>query len=169
MKVLRSFDRVLTNIISALLVLSLVTMLTMSAVQVILRLIFHSGTLWGDIAARYLVMWVGFLGAYLATREDRHLRIDVLTRFLKPKVRLWFNAFSDLFAAVICYFLIRAGWTFVVLGMDADSILFLGLSQKTAAMIVPVGFALMMIQFLIRMIESINKATGKTETEAAAS
>jgi TRAP-type C4-dicarboxylate transport system permease small subunit len=70
---------------------------------------------------------------------------------------------------VICYFLIRAGWTFVLLGMDADSILFLDLSQKTAAMIVPVGFTLMMIQFLIRMIESINKATAKTETEVAAS
>ena len=169
MKILRLFDRILTSIVSALLVLTLVTMLAMAALQVVLRLFFHSGILWGDIFARYLVMWVGFLGAYLATRQDRHLRIDVLTRFLNPKLRLWFNAFADLFAAVICYFLIRAGWTFVTLGMDADSMLFPGVSQQTAAMIVPVGFALMMIQFLIRTVESISKATGKTETEVAAS
>jgi len=168
MKLLRFIDRTLTFIVSSLLVLSLVTMLAMAALQVILRLFFHSGILWGDIAARYLVMWVGFMGAYLATREDRHLRIDVLTRFLQPNIRLWFNAFTDLFAAVICFFLIKAGWIFVTLGMDANSILFLSISQKTAAMIVPAGFALMMIQFLIRMIESINKALHKSEAEVAA-
>ncbi len=169
MKTLRFLDRTLTSIVSALLVLSLVTMLILAAIQVFLRGFFHSGILWGDIVARYLVMWVGFMGAYLATHEDRHLRIDVLTRFLKPKVRLWFNAFTDLFAAVICFFLIRAGWTFVMLGMDPNSILFLNISQKTAAMIVPVGFAIIMIQFLIRMIDSINKAIRKTDAEVAAS
>jgi TRAP-type C4-dicarboxylate transport system permease small subunit len=169
MKLLRFFDRTLTAIVSVLLVLTLVTMLTLAATQVFLRGLFHSGILWGDVAARYLVMWVGFLGAYLATHEDRHLRIDILTRFLKPNTRLWFNAFTDLFAAAICYFLIRAGWTFVVLGMDADAILFLHVSQKTAAMIVPAGFALIMLQFLIRTIESITRALRKTGTEVTVS
>lgn len=170
MNILRLLNRVLTTIVSSFLILSLAIMLTMAVTQVLLRDIFHTGIIWGDIAARYMVMWVGFMGAYLATSEDRHLRIDVFTRFLKPGARLWFNAFSDLFAAVICYFLMRAGWTFVVLGMDEKAILFLNLSQKTAGMIVPVGFALMMIQFLIRMIENIVKALRhESETEVRAS
>jgi C4-dicarboxylate transporter DctQ subunit len=169
MNILRRCDRILTHIVSTILVLAVVFMLTLAVLQVFLRDLFHTGILWGDIAARYLVMWVGFLGAYLATREDRHLRIDIFTRFLKPGIRSWFNAFCDLFAAVICYFLVRAGWTFVVLGMDSRTILFLNLSQKTAAMIVPAGFALIMIQFLIRMIENIARAVRGTDPEVTVS
>lgn len=169
MNVLRVFDRTLTKIVSTSLILTLVAMIILASVQVFLRGLFHTGILWGDIVARYLVMWVGFLGAYLATHEDRHLRIDFFTRFLGPRIRLWFNAFCDLFAAVVCYFLIRAGWTFVVIGMDPQAILFLQITQKTAAMIVPAGFALIMIQFLIRMIENIVRAVRVLEPEVKAS
>ena len=48
--------------------------------------------LWGDMAARHLVIWVGFFGAYLATPWRRGISTSsVLTRFLGPRVRLWFN------------------------------------------------------------------------------
>jgi TRAP-type C4-dicarboxylate transport system permease small subunit len=39
--------------------------------------------------------------------------------------------------------------------MDADSMLFLQISQRMAAMILPVGFGLIMVQFLLRMIVNV--------------
>jgi len=168
MKVLRAVDRLLTGLVSGLLVLAFTLMLGLAAAQVILRGAFHAGILWGDIAARHLVIWVGFFGAFLATRGDKHFHIDVLTRFLKPLARVWFAAFSDLFASVVCYFLIRASWTFVTVGMDPEATLFLHIPQAAAAMIVPCGFGLMMVQFLLRMVESINRALrGNPQEEPA--
>ena len=165
MKYLRLADRGLTAAVSALLVLSFAVMLGLAALQVILRGVFQTGLLWGDVAARQLVMWVGFFGAYLASRENRHFRIDVLTRFLPDRARLWFSAVSDLFAAVICYFLLRASLTFVDVGIDPDAIAFLHIPQRWIAMIIPAGFALVMVQFLVRMGVSVENALRGTVPE----
>ena len=158
MKYLRLADRGLTALVSTLLVLSFGVMLGLAGLQVILRGVFHTGLLWGDVAARQLVIWVGFFGAYLASRENRHFRIDVLTRFLPVRIRLWFNAASDLFAAVICYLLLRASMTFVDVGIEPDATAFLHIPQRMIAMIIPAGFALVMVQFLVRMVVSVETA-----------
>jgi TRAP-type C4-dicarboxylate transport system permease small subunit len=39
--------------------------------------------------------------------------------------------------------------------MDPESVVFLGIPQRYLAMIVPTGFGLIMVQFLIRLIESV--------------
>jgi len=158
MSLLRIVDRATTLLVTTCLVVAFAVMLGLAVVQLFLRSVFHGGSLWGDIAARHLVIWVGFFGAYLATHENKHFRIDILTRFLSQGLRLWFNAFSDLFAAVVCSLLFRASLTFVYVGMDPESIVFLRIPQQVVAYIVPVGFALITVQFLIRMIVSISDA-----------
>jgi TRAP-type C4-dicarboxylate transport system permease small subunit len=168
MNVLRTFDRILTKAVTWLLMFFFVMMLGIAALQVLLRLFFHTGITWGDIAARHMVLWVGFFGAYMATREDKHFHIDILTRFLHPKLKSWFAAFSDLFAIVICYFMLQASLTFVSVGMDADSMLFLQVPQRAVAIIVPLGFGLILVQFLLRMIENIVRAIRGPEAEEPA-
>ncbi len=165
MTILRVFDRALTAVVSGLLVLAFSLMLGLAALQVFLRFFLHTGLLWGDIAARNLVIWVGFFGAYLATRENKQFRIDVLTRLIPPRLRLWLAALTDLFAAAVSYFLLRASITFVEVGIDPDSVAFLKIPQTVIAMIVPVGFGLIVIQFVLRLIESIVGALGKPAPE----
>jgi TRAP-type C4-dicarboxylate transport system permease small subunit len=158
MKVIGLIDRGLTAIVTALLVCSFTLMFGLSVSQVLLREIIHATTLWGDLAARHLVIWVGFFGAYLASRGKRHFHIGFLHRFMGPRSRPWFDLAADLFAAVICALLVAAGWTFVTLGLDPAAVLFLGIPQTAAALIVPVGFGLMMLQFLLRTIQGLVKA-----------
>jgi len=169
MSIVSALDRILTKAVTWLLVTFFVVMLGIAALQVLLRLFFHTGIFWGDIAARHMVLWVGFFGAYMATREDKHFHIDVLTRFLHPKLEAWFGAFSDLFALVICYLMLQASLTFVEVGMDADSMLFLQVPQRAAAIIVPLGFGLILIQFLLRMIENIVRGVRGPAGEGPAS
>jgi TRAP-type C4-dicarboxylate transport system permease small subunit len=158
MKVIGLIDRGLTALVTALLVCSFTLMLGLAVAQVLLREIIHMTIPWGDLAARHLVIWVGFFGAYLASRDERHFHIGFLARFLGPRSRPWFNAVSDLFAALICAFLVMAGWTFVNVGLDPTAILFLGIRQTSAALIVPAGFGLMTVQFALRTTQSLVKA-----------
>jgi TRAP-type C4-dicarboxylate transport system permease small subunit len=167
-KVIRLIDRILTAVVTAVLICSFSVMLGLAFLQVFLRDAFHTGIPWGDIAARQLVVWVGFFGAYLATRSNKHFRIDVLTRFLGPRLRLWFNALSDIFAALICFFLVIASRTFVSVGLDPGATLFLGIPQTAAAAIVPAGFGLIMVQFLLRTIEALDAAIRGVEPGQAA-
>jgi TRAP-type C4-dicarboxylate transport system permease small subunit len=145
-------------IVNGLLVTAFAVMLGLAALQVFLRFFFHTGILWGDVAARNLVIWVGFFGAFLAARENKHFRIDVLTRLIPHRLQPWLAALTELFAAVIAYFLLRASITFVNVGIDPDAVLFLGIPQTAIAIIVPIGFGLLVIQFLFRALESIAAA-----------
>ena len=142
-------------------------MLALSVLQLLLRGTLHTSISWGDVAARQLVIWVGFFGAYIATRGGKHFHIDVLTRLFPPRARLWINSVTDLFTAVVCFFLVRAGATFVSAGLDPHATLFLGIPQTAAAMIVPAGFALITLQLLFRTLESVRKALGGAAPEGA--
>jgi len=158
MKIIGLIDRGLTALVTALLVASFTVMLGLAVAQVLLREIIHATLPWGDLAARHLVIWVGFFGAFLASRGERHFHIGFLTRLMGPRFRPWLTLVSDLFAALICAFLVAAGWTFVTVGLDPASVLFLGIRQRTAALIVPAGFGLMTVQFTLRAIQSLAKA-----------
>ncbi len=157
MKAVALIDRGLTALVTACLVCSFTLMIGLAAAQVLLRQLFHTSIPWGDLAARNLVIWVGFFGAYLAGREDRHFHIEFLARFLGPRSRQLSRAIADLIAALICGFLVVAGWTFVTVGLDPKAVVFLGIHQSTAALIVPAGFLLMALQFALRAVQSLEK------------
>ena len=158
MKIVRLIDRGLTALVTVLLVCSFTLMLGLAAVQVVLREIMHTNILWGDMAARHLVIWVGFFGAYLASRGGRHFHIGFLSRLLGPRMR----AVVRRRLRRLCRRGLRvprgAGWTFVTVGLDPHAILFLGIRQTAAAMIVPAGFLLMALQFTLRTVQGVGKA-----------
>ena len=51
--------------------------------QIVARIAFDSG--WSEIddALRAMVLWIALIGAMIAAREDRHLAIDALSRFVR--------------------------------------------------------------------------------------
>jgi TRAP-type C4-dicarboxylate transport system permease small subunit len=167
-RALERLERVLATAAASLLICAFALMLGIAALQLFLRAAFRSSIPWGDIAARQLVIWVGFLGAFLATRGGKHFRIDVVTRLFPPRARAWVTVVTDLLGAVICVFLAKAGATFVTAGLDPHAILFLGIPQAAAAMIVPAGFALVALELLLRSLRGAARAAGGLPPQGAA-
>jgi len=151
MKILLRFDTVLTRIEGALLVLFLSVMVVLSFVQVVLRNGFSESLLWGDILLRHLVLWIGFVGAALATSKDRHINIDAITRFLTPRLKGIAKIVTNLFAATVCYFLFRASLTFLGNELSDSSTVYGEISALYSQIIIPVGFSLIILHFLIRI------------------
>jgi TRAP-type C4-dicarboxylate transport system permease small subunit len=151
MKILRRLDTVLTKIEGTLLVTFLSIMLVLSFVQVVLRNAFSESLLWGEILLRHLVLWIGFLGAALATSRDRHINIDALTRFLTPRFRVTSKIITNLFAATVCYFLFDASLTFLSNEVSEGSTMFGDIPAIYSQIIIPVGFGLIIVHFLIRI------------------
>ena len=50
--------------------------------QILLRNLFGGGISWADPFLRTLVVWTAVLGALAAVRDDKHIAVDVLQRFL---------------------------------------------------------------------------------------
>ena len=74
--------RYLHRLEDSLLVFSLLAMLLIALGQIVLRNGFDSGVLWAESFARILVLWVAMLGAMVATRENNHISIDAVSRYL---------------------------------------------------------------------------------------
>lgn len=137
------------------LVLVLAIMVIFAFLQVVLRNIFNEGILWGDILLRHLVLWVGFLGASLATREQKHINIDLFSRFMSDKGKLVVRFFTNLFSVFICYLLADAGWTFVRDEQMMGTVIFADIPAWYFQTIIPIGFFLMSFRFLTLALDNI--------------
>ncbi|MGH2569375.1 MAG: TRAP transporter small permease [Bacteroidota bacterium] len=152
MKFLQRVDALLNKVEGTLLITFLAIMLVMAFLQVVLRNFFSFGFLWADILLRHLVLWIGFLGAALATSQERHISIDAFTRFLPERVKHAARVITNLFAAVVCYYLMTAAFTFVQSEKEAGTAIFAEIPGWYAQIIIPVGFGLLMVHFAVRVL-----------------
>ena len=63
------------------------------------------GWFWATKLALFLMIWVGFVGASVATKERRHLTIDVAGRVLSPRGARVANFFTQAISAGFCFML----------------------------------------------------------------
>jgi TRAP-type C4-dicarboxylate transport system permease small subunit len=154
MRIIRAINKFLVRVETALLVVFLGTMVMLAFGQVVLRNAFGTSFLWGDTLVRYLVLWSGFLGAALATSDDRHISIDALTKYVPERGRHGVKVITSLFAAVTCYYLSQASVLFLVGEKEAGSVLFLSIPTWVGLAIIPAGYALLAIHFLVLAAEN---------------
>ena len=152
MKPLLFIDKLLEKISGWLLVAFLGVMIVMAFGQVVLRNIFHTSIEWGDIFLRHLVLWVGYFGAIIATGERRHLKIEFVSKLVPSRVRKIFFIITNLFAAVICYFLMQASIIFVQSEFEFGSKLILEIPRWYFIIIIPAGYAIISFRFAIHSL-----------------
>jgi len=150
MQIIKKIDAYLARAEEGLIVLILSVMILLSFGQVILRNLFDQGILWADIFLRQMVLWVGFLGASLATRSGRHIAIDFLPRFMPPQWRAISGIIVRLSAGVISAYLAWAAWKFVQFEREGGATLFLNLPGWIFETILPFSFAVIALRFLLR-------------------
>lgn len=160
MKALQRLDDWLASLEGWLLVALVSLMVGLAFTQVVLRNLFRLGLPWADIVLRQMVLWAGFLGASLATRQGRHIAIDVVSRFLPTSARRWLASLLHLAACLITVLLANASWSFVAAERLGRSTLFWGIPTWWAQVIIPVGFGLMAFHFGLR---AALFATGRLE------
>ena len=147
MKLITAISSVLSIVERWLVVSLLGVLVTLAFFQVILRNFFDTGLLWADPLLRHLVLWVGFLGASIATQLDKHINIDLVTRFVTPVIAIRIRVVTNLFAALVCAFLAYAGWKFLLSELSSNEAWWLEL-------IIPLGFGLIAARFFMRAIEN---------------
>ncbi|AVP98725.1 TRAP transporter small permease [Ahniella affigens] len=133
---------------TAMAVLALVLIFA-AAAQVVLRL-FDVGVVWLDPVLRALVMWIAMLGALAATRHDKHINLDALTRLLSGWSLRAARLLTLLFAAAICVVLANASYGLVQLDRESMTPLVNDIPAWWVEVILPVGFGLMALRFALR-------------------
>jgi len=155
MKFWEKWDSKINKIEGALITILLSLMILTAFSQIVLRNFFSTGIDWGDALVRYLVVWVAFIGAAIATREGKHICIDLLSHWLKGPGSIAVQALSCFFSAVISALLTVAAVKFIWFEAQMGSTTFLNLPVWIPELIMPIAFGLITLRFLMEMIGEI--------------
>jgi len=134
---------------NALLSVMLAGMIGLAASQIVLRWSGSGSLVWADEAIRLLVLWIAMVAGIAAAREDRHISIDILSRFLAVRPRAVTAIVVDLFTAIVCFALAWYGRGMVQFAIEDGEVLLGGLPAWIFQAIIPVAFALMGYRYLI--------------------
>jgi len=155
LKILKNFGRCFNRIEELFISFLLLVMIFLSSLQIFMRTLFDSGLIWADPLLRHLVLWVGMLGAALATRYGKHITIDVFSHLLPGRGIYWLNLLLNLFAAVVCGFLTWAALLFIKNEIAfASGRELVGIPVWGWNLIFPFAFALMTVRFFVKVYES---------------
>jgi len=129
-------------------------------VNIVLRYVFSQGIFWSDEIVIYLVIFSTFIGASLVTKDEKHLRVDIVPNLLKGKKLKYYNFIISLIGSIFS----------AILAMESFSIV-IGMSESmrySAAVRMPmtipysvifIGFTLMAIRFLVNAKKAFDEET----------
>ena len=157
MKLLYLLDEKISRLEQILIAALLTIMILLAFSQIVLRNFFDTGIAWGDALVRYLVVWVGFVGAAIATQEGKHITIDVLSRWITGAAESTIQAISHFSSAAICGLLTWAGIKFIGFEAQMGGTAFFNLPAWVPELIIPISFGLMTLRYTLRLINGFIK------------
>jgi TRAP-type C4-dicarboxylate transport system permease small subunit len=140
-------DAVIDRVEQAVITFLLSVMILIAFLQIVLRNIFATGLSWGDPLVRNLVLWVGFIGAAIATREGKHISIDVASQWVPSRRKVFLEVIIDVSSFIICGLLTFAAVKFIRNEALMGSVTFLGIRAWVPELILPITFGLMTLRY----------------------
>jgi len=146
---MRRLARWLNHIEDGLIVLILLMMIGLAVYQIVLRNVFSSSLVWVEPLLQNAVLWIGLLGAMIASRRDEHIRIDLINTWLKPEARRWLAMVVDLFTCAVCAIVAWYSMLFLFEEMGQGGNAFPGVPSWILQAMIPIGFSVISVRYLI--------------------
>lgn len=127
----------------------LLTAILLASTQILLRNFFDSGIGWADSALRILVLWIGMIGAMFASRNKKHIRIDVLSHYLPYKLRDNIWRFTEIVTAVVCGLAAYFSIEFIKYEYEDGLIAFANVPVWVCETIIPIAFTIMALRYFV--------------------
>ncbi len=135
---------------NGLAVAAILLMAVLPVNEIILRKFFKTGIPGSTSYVQHLTLWVGFLGAMLASREKRHLTIAAASERLPPRAKRIVGWVTAAVSAGVSASLAHAALEFVKSEMEAPTKLAGWLPVWVAQLILPIAFAIMALRFVLQ-------------------
>ncbi|MAW07357.1 MAG: hypothetical protein CME61_03630 [Halobacteriovoraceae bacterium] len=159
-KTLKAIDNAIEKGTLYLLIGCVMVMLFLSVTNIFLRW-FDMTIYWVEPLVRHLVFLSAFLGGVLATGSRKHIGIDIFQRWLEENrdsilTKLTLRL-TSLVSIVTLVWLTVSSYDFVVTELKYGQPIFWGIHSGFLVGIIPFGFSLILIRFLIIFINSFYK------------
>ncbi|MFT5220720.1 MAG: C4-dicarboxylate transporter DctQ subunit [Planctomycetota bacterium] len=126
----------------ALLVFLLTVMIALACSQILARNLFDHGFIWIDPLLRVLVLWLGLIGATVASRDNKHIRIDLLSNAFNKNNHRLIQSMVGFFSSFICAVIAWYGFSWIALDYQDGLIGVAGIPAWLLEIVIPISFAL---------------------------
>jgi len=152
-RVLLAVDRVVGLAEQALLVFTMTVLIGMGAYAAVARNVFDYSPAWGDEILRNSVFFTAMAGAALAAHTNQLISLDVFTRIMSPRARLFTKTVTKIFTIAICVYM-------AVTAMEMRSGMlseheYHVLHPANGALVLTIGMGLIAFHVTIRVITNI--------------
>lgn len=123
----------LDKIVAGLLISLMGIMVLNVSWQVVSRYVFQNPSSFTDELSRYMLIWLGMLGASYVAGQDQHLAIDILPQKLEGRAKAWLK--------ILIYGLVLL-FAFLVLVLGGSNLVYITfiLEQKSATLQLPLAY-----------------------------
>lgn len=148
---LRSYNTLLATE-TFLLLFFLFAAILLASSQIFLRNFFDMGIFWADSALRVLVLWIGMIGAMFASRNKKHIRIDILSHYIPEKIRNHIWRVTEFISAIVCGVVAFYSIKFIQYEYEDGLIAFANVPVWLCESIIPIAFIVMGLRYFFYSI-----------------
>lgn len=98
--------------------------------QVIFRYVFRNSLTWSEEIARYMLVWIIFIGAGYVLGQGAHVNLDILFTRFPGKLRFILAKINAVLLLGFSFIIIRYGYELMTIGFK----------QKSSAMQIPMNY-----------------------------
>ncbi|MBN1378035.1 MAG: TRAP transporter small permease subunit [Gammaproteobacteria bacterium] len=149
----------------AILAIILLSMVLIATVQILLRNFFDMGLIWADPLLRAMLLWLGLLGAIVASHDNKHISIDLLSRFVTERWQCWIRMCTSFFTAIVCVVVAFHSGRFVLdeYSYQTPSNIASSVPSWIVEIIIPLAFTMIALRYFLLIGRYwLHKPVGKT-------
>ena len=155
---MKKITKIYDSLEAFVLVLALAFSTLLIFVQVIFRYVLNDSITWSEELARYIFIWMIWLGTSVSMKQKEHIRMDMLMNAVHGKGKLVLDLVSGIIMLAFCIFLVKYGWDLVASMMSRGN--------KSVALRLPMWIVYSSLPFsqlivALRLIGSIVSDAGK--------
>lgn len=116
-------------------------------IEVVRRFVLDFSSLWGEEAARYAFIYLGWVGASYGVKQRAHIRFDVMLHLLPTRLHGYLYLFGEACTLVFAGFALYWSMDTIATQLRFDSLApALRISQVWFEAAVPLGFSMMTVR-----------------------
>jgi TRAP-type C4-dicarboxylate transport system permease small subunit len=132
---------------------AMVTLIITTTYEVVMRYVFNRPTIWALEIGAYMFMAIVLLAAAHIQQEDRHISMAFFTSRLSSKANRYNKLFASILGVIFCGVVVWKSWEYTSFaytrGYDSGTELHVPLFLTI--ILIPLGFSLLGLQFLVQI------------------
>lgn len=156
MQFLSHLNTRLNSITTAAVIIFAIAMTVIVGYQVFRRYVMNASLIWSEEAARYLMVWITFLGSSVALRRGGHIKVTIVMNLLPQRFHHFLVLGSYAVVSFTLVVIIYYGFKLAITNMHQLSPA-LQMPIGIVYFCLPIGGSLMMLQMVERIWVSVTE------------